>query len=181
MKRSFVISTALLLGLAICTMNMQSAEAQTGTKSKSAIKAPKKLEGSNVSEMSKTHFYADFGNIPNAEWRRSINFDEAKFIKDGKDVTAFYDYDANLVGTCTPKTFADLPAAGQKEIKAKYKDYSVGPVILFDDNEANDTEMILYGLQFEDANNYFVELAKGNDKVVVMINPEGVLSFFKKL
>ena len=43
------------------------------------------------------------------------------------------------------------------------------------------TDMILYGLQFEDQDNYFVELTKGKDKIVVQVTPEGDVFFFKQL
>ena len=92
-------------------------------------------------------------------------------------MTAFYDNDGKLVGTTMIKTFADVPANGQKQIKKKYKDYTVGPVIFFDNNEFNETDMMLYGLQFDDEDNYFVELTKGNSKIVVRVNSAGDLLF----
>jgi len=39
----------------------------------------------------------------------------------------------------------------------------------------------LYGVQFEDADNYFVELSKGIKKNVLQVNTEGVVCFFKQL
>ena len=141
----------------------------------------RKLEGNDVSTISKNSFYADFGDIPNAKWTRAAYFDEVRFNKDGHDMTGFYDSDGKLVGTTTIKTFADIPARGQKEIKSKYKDYTVGPVIYFDDNEFNETDMMLYGLQFDDEDNYFVELTKGSSKIIVRVNSAGDLYFFKQL
>jgi len=41
--------------------------------------------------------------------------------------------------------------------------------------------MILYGIQFEDADNYFVELSKGTKKIVLQVNTDGVVFFFKQL
>ena len=141
----------------------------------------RKLEGNDVSTISKNSFYADFGDIPNAKWTRAAYFDEVRFNKDGHDMTGFYDYDGKLVGTTTIKTFADVPLRGQKEIKSKYKDYTVGPVIYYDDNEFNETDMMLYGLQFDDEDNYFVELTKGSSKIIVRVNSAGDLYFFKQL
>jgi hypothetical protein len=99
----------------------------------------------------------------------------------GKKMTAWYDYYENLVGTTSQVSFADLPADGQKAIKTKYKDYTVGKVIFFDDNEVNETDMILYNQQFDDADNYFVELAKEKSTMVVMVNTRGEVTFFKRL
>ena len=94
---------------------------------------------------------------------------------------AFYDGDGSLVGTTSSITFAQIPAKGQKEINTKYKGYKIGPVVFFDDNENNETDMILYGLQFDDTDSYFVELTKGQDKIVVKVDPAGFVDFFMKL
>lgn len=141
----------------------------------------RKLKGKEVSYQAKQAFYSDFGNLPVAKWQRTENFDKATFTKDGQMMTAYYDYDAKLVGTVSNKTFADLPAKAQKSINEKYKDYSKGSVILFDDNEYNETEMILYNQQFEDADNYFIQLKKGNKEIIVQMDTSGDVSFFKQI
>ena len=101
--------------------------------------------------------------------------------RENSQMKAFYDINSKLVGTTQTKTFADVPIKGQEQIKKDYKDYTVGTVIFFDDNEANSTDMILYDIQFDDADNYFVELSKGTKKIVVQVNTEGDLFFFKDL
>lgn len=134
-----------------------------------------------MSYRAKQAFYSDFGNIPVTEWERTVNYDRATFTKDGQVMKAFYDADAKLVGTISDKTFEDLPANAQKYINEKYKDYSKGSVILFDDNEVNETDMIMYGQQFEDADNYFVEMKKDNKTIILQANMEGDVTFFKQL
>ena len=142
----------------------------------------KKLEGSNVNVVAKDNFDSNFKDAKNVEWKRIDTFDKASFTnKDGQKMSAFYDIDGNLVGTIQYKAFADLPENGQKDIKKNYKDYTVGQVIFYDDNENNQTDMIIYGVQFEDQDNYFVELAKGTDKIVLQVNPDGDVFFFKQL
>ena len=93
----------------------------------------------------------------------------------------YYDSNGKLIGTTSSKAFTDVPAKGQQEIKTKYKDYTAGPVIFYDDNEENDTDMILWGLQFNDADNYFVELTKGNSKLIIRVDTAGGISLFKQL
>jgi hypothetical protein len=141
----------------------------------------RKLKGNEVSYQAKQEFISDFGNIPVASWERLDNFDEADFIKDGQAMSAFYDEDAKLVGTTTNKTFGDLPEKAQKYISEKYRDYSVDGIILFDDNEQNGTDMILYNLQFEDVDSYFVELKKDNKKIVVQVREDGDVSYYIRL
>jgi len=148
---------------------------------KAERKALRKLEGNDVSTISKNSFIVDFGDLPNAKWKKSVYFDEVTFTKEGHTKTAYYDFYGKSVGTTEIKTLADVPVKGQDRIKTKYKDYSVGLVIFFDDNEFNETDMMLYNLQFDDEDNYFVELIKGTDKIVVRINTSGELFFFKQL
>ena len=141
----------------------------------------KKLKGKEVSYKSEQAFQNDFGNIPVVQWERTAHYDEATFIKDGQLATAYYDVDSKLVGTTSPKTFADIPATAQKYINAKYQGYSKTNVLFYDDNELNETDMILYGDQFDDADNYFVELKKDNKEIILQVDMRGNVSFFKQL
>ena len=179
MKKLAFISLAFLLSMALVQAQTKSTE--TKKEQKAERTALKKLEGSNVSEISKNNFKVDFGNLPNVQWKRNGTFDEAKFTKDGKEMTSFYDIEGKLVGTTSQAAVTDLPAMGQQELKSRYKDYTIGPVIFFDDNEANTTDMIMYGIQFDDAETYLVELVKGNNKIVVQVDKDGKVSFFKQL
>ena len=140
-----------------------------------------KLEGNAITEETKTAFHADFGDVPNVKWKRAVYLDEAVFTKDGKEMKAYYDFYSKLVGTTMIKSFTDLPVKSQKEIKAKYKDYKIGRVVFFDDNEANESDMFFYDTQFSDADNYFVELSKDKKNIVLQVNAEGELFFFKEL
>jgi hypothetical protein len=140
----------------------------------------RKLEGSEVSYQSKQAFYKDFGNIPVLSWKRSMYFDEATFMQDGQKMTAFYDYDSELVGTTTSKKFSDLPMSAQNYINKKYKDYTKGAIILFDDNEYNDTDMMLYGSQFDDEDNYFVSLKKNNKQIILKVDMSGYVNTFQQ-
>ncbi len=141
----------------------------------------RKLDGNYVSDMSKNAFIVDFGNVPNVQWKRDIFYDEAVFTKGGKQMKAYYDSDSKLVGTTSMTTFSVIPPKAQKEIKTRYKDFTIGKVVFFDDNEANETDMIMYDTQFDDADNYFVELSKDKKNIVLQVNPEGEVFFFKQL
>lgn len=188
MKKLIVISFAVLLAIASMPSQARIAGSVTsvethlaGKDSKKYGKVIEKLNKSKVSFLSREQFLEDFNNVSNVVWKRPADFDEATFDKNGHKETAYYDFNSKLVGITTIKKFDDLPSYSQNEIKKEYKDYIIGPVIFFDDNEQNDMDMILYGSSFEDADNYFAELIKGNDRIVIKITPEGNLSFFKKL
>lgn len=144
-------------------------------------KALRKLEGEEVSYQSKQAFETDFGNIKPTSTERLDNFDEFSFTKNGKNINAFYDIDSKLVGTIQDKTFADLPSKARENIRKHYKDYTPGDVVFYDDNEDDETDMILYGLQFQHVDSYFVEMKKGSKKIVLQVMMDGNVSFFTQL
>lgn len=148
---------------------------------KEDMKALRKLNGQEVSNQSRQQFQSDFAKATDVRWKRSPYFDEATFTLDGKVKIAYYDHDAKLVGTTEILTFGELPDKAQKVINEKYKDYKKGAVVFFDDNEFNDTDMLLYGQQFDDEDNYFVEMSKSNEKIVVRVKPDGEVFFFTNL
>lgn len=185
MKRLVVFSMTILFA-ASALMGQAMNTGQTGMKqtTKSAkIKKTdlKKLNGNAVGDQAKLSFLTDFGNVPGVQWRRDNFFDEASFTQNGQKMTAFYDIEGKLVGTTSVKTFASLPDKAQKEINDKYKSYKTDAVIFYDDNTSNDTDMYLYGSQFDDEDNYFVEMSKGTSRIVLMVSPDGVVSFFKQM
>ena len=137
----------------------------------------------DVSSVSIINFGIEFPKAEDVTWVRTDNFDQATFTnaKDGQNTIAYYDSDGNLVGSTMAKTITDLPDRAQKEIKTKYSDYSVGPVIYFTDNASNDNDMVLWARQFDDENLYFAELDKGSSKIIVRITPSGGVSLFKEL
>ena len=159
------------------------------TKQESVIKKEKKEEkkelrafkGTEVNYQAKQQFLKDFGDVNVTSWERTYDFDKATFTKDGQIMSAYYDIDANLIGTTMDKTFDDLPAKAQKYINSKYGSYSKSGVIFFDDNEFNETDMVLYNQPFEDADNYFVELQKDSKEIILRVNMNGDVSFFKQL
>jgi hypothetical protein len=146
------------------------------------IRKESKRKGREVSNVSIEAFSFDFPKSTDVHWRRSEDFDEATFTsKDGMILTAYYDTDGKLVGTTHFAKFSDLPEKGQQEIKKHYKDYTIGQVVFFDDNEANESDMVLWESQFDDEDNYFVELSNGGKISLVKVDNNGAVSFFKEL
>lgn len=135
----------------------------------------------DVSYFAEQAFYHDFGNLPNVSWRHENGFDIASFESGGVAQSAFYDREAELTGTTMRKSFFDLPEAAQQYINKKYPDYAITGVVFFDDNEANATDMILYDQQFDDADNYFVELSKDGKNIVLQSDMRGNVQFFTEL
>jgi len=66
-------------------------------------------------------------------------------------------------------------------IKKNYSGYTPGKVILFDDNEYNDTDMELFSTVFDDEDNYFVSMENDKETIILKVKMNGNVSFFKTL
>jgi hypothetical protein len=153
-------------------------------------KGSKTYKGENKVKKEKTYnipsysteqqFMVDFPKVTDVSWNTK-GYEEASFILNGKSMKAFYDYDSKLIGTTTAASYDDLPQAAKKYIQKHFKDYTPQSVIMFDDNEFNSTEMLLYGDPFEGEDNYFVELSNNNKIIVLQIGMDGLVSFFKDI
>jgi hypothetical protein len=189
MKKYKILTIAMFIVLSIGQMIAQPVAAANNNEikklkieEKSADRpALRKLEGTEVNQDSKTSFYMTIGNVPDISWTRGTYYDEATFNKDGVAMKAYFDINGSLVGTTTIKKATDLNKSLEKSIKKQYGDYTIGQVTYFKDNEDNATDMMLYGLQFESKTHYFIELSKGDSKIVVMDDGTGDLSLFKQL
>jgi hypothetical protein len=193
MKKIIVLTVAILSAAAVINAqdsdialrkdikDLKQEQASIRKDKKEQKKELRKLEGQEVSYQSKQQFYVDFGNLPVSEWKRAAYFDEATFIMDGQVMQAYYDEDSQLVGTTTDKSFTDIPTVAQKYINNKYRDYDKGVVVFFDDNEANDMDMVMYGTPVDDSDMYFVELSKDNKRIVLGVDMDGNVSFFTQL
>ncbi len=189
MKKLIIISLSGLLTIAVIPLQARGVEKIGNAKAREIKKEKKKSNSiSSVSEvssrvgtLSKDTFLSDFGKVSELSWYKSPNFDEATFFKNGKRMTAYFDDNSDLVGTTTPKTFSDLPKGSQKKIKQDYKNYQIGPVIYFKDDQMNNLGLMRYAYQFTSANNYFVELAKNKHKIILRVNPEGYVYYFMNI
>lgn len=139
------------------------------------------LEGSDVSNRVKESFNDEFGNNTDVVWERSDFYDVATFTKDGNNTKAYYDFDSELIGTTSYVTFADLPERGQEEINDKYKDYEIGKVIFYDDNESVDVDFFIFETQFKHEDSYFVELTKESNHIILRVSSDGDVFFFKNI
>ncbi len=185
MRKLIFLSLAFLFSVSLIFGQTEKTEKEMINEKKEELKADKdvlrKNEGDGVNYRVKESFIDDFGDIDDVKWKSNTNFDEAIFTKDGKKITAFYDFDSSLIGTIQNMTFDDLPDHAQDIINDKYKDYTVEAVMHFDNNEPNNTNLFYFESSFENQDSYFVELMNGSKKTVLKINHDGQISFFKHL
>jgi hypothetical protein len=188
MKKLAIITLTFLLGLNIGSYSQDSKNySNKDTKREKRIEKHgdrrelRRLEGTKVSDLSMKSFKTDFEKAMNVKWVRTPNYDIATFNLKKHELKAYYDSDGQLVGTTEYKTMDDLPDHGIKVLKTKYKDYTIGPILYFDNNEINRSPMLLWGTEIEDQSSFFVELAKGTQKMVVYVDQGGNVKPFKQL
>lgn len=189
MKHVFIFSSMLLFTVATAfsqdepaIYNASNPASHKITKSQReenrAIRREKTL--TEPTYMAEQNFETDFPDATNVTWKK-IGIEEASFTLNGKAMKAFYDYNNELIGTTTPVSYSDMPAIARNYIEKHLSDYTAQSVIRFDDNEYNQSDMVLYGNVFADADNYFVELSNNNKTIVLEVNMEGLVTFFKDL
>lgn len=126
-------------------------------------------------------FYIDFGQVGNVVWSIDGPYDVASFTSNGVQQNAYYDYDNELVGVTHGARYDELPVKARAAIEKEYADYAVEDIIYFKDNQENDANMYLFNQSFDDADNYFVQLSKPGNTIVVKCDPEGNTEFFRTL
>ncbi|MCF6406974.1 hypothetical protein L3C95_29005 [Chitinophaga filiformis] len=177
MKKIFFAAGVLLMSVNITFAHTQG----EGKKTKAERKEIRRENNADVSIFTKNQFYQDFPTATNIRYEKTNYFEEVSFTMDQKDMRAYYDIHSNLVGTTETKTLADLPENAQRTLQKKYGDYKVERAFLYDDNEANETDMTLFDMAFDDADNYFVELRKNSEVLIVKVDMAGNVSFFKSI
>ena len=181
MKKIFLVAGILLTTTAVTFAQNNNAKQvkMEGSDTKKELRKEHKVESRNeVSYFTRSHFAKDFPGAKNVSFETTSDFDKVSFLSGTKNLTAYYDYRNKLVGTTQNKTFADLPGKAQKEILKKYGDYTIAGIIRYD---YNDTDLILYGASFDNTDNYFVELKKGDKAIVAKVDLAGYISYFSEM
>lgn len=184
MNRVAILATTLLLIFATSQVDAQKAERkavkETGKELKGQQKDITTAKRGPVSQKSKMQFILDFGRIPNALWSTTDYYDKVFFTnKDGQKMTAFYSTDGKLVATSFFKVFTDLPIRSQGKITSAYKNYDIVSVY-FINYKAPKGGVRYYGRLLQ-TDNYFVALASGTNKVLLRVDLNGNVFFYKKL
>ncbi len=182
----FVLSTgvhAQLASIAISTeiISDQLTQPVTTNHPNDKKKAQRSLKLYEPTIQTRSTFAEDFDNTPVTEWKQIDNLDEACFTQNGKRYSAFYDAENNLVATTSDASFEDLPMRARDYIETKYTGFVVDQVIYYDDNEFNESDMVLFSQPFQDEDSYFIQLSNGNERVVLHVYLNGDVSMFKAM
>ncbi|MET0638075.1 MAG: hypothetical protein ABWZ25_18740 [Chitinophagaceae bacterium] len=180
--KKIILAASVILSVA--TMSVASAQENKTEKkemNKEARKLRKTSDQGDVNLAVKTQFEQDFPGATNAVFVQAKSYAIVSFKDGTKMKKAYYDFNNQLIGTTQKKTFAEIPPTAQAEIKKRYPGYTVTNVIKYDDNENNDTDMVIYDLPFSDSDNFFVELKSGTSDKIVKVDLSGDVSLFKDI
>ena len=127
----------------------------------------------NVSYAVQNQFNTDFSEAKNVTWTVNKNFQKADFTVDNAKMTAFYNLSGEFIGLTQNADLKGIPAKAQKEIAAQYAGYKVDQLIVYQTNSAVNDDV--------DPVAYFVDLKSDNHEVLVRINQEAHIEFFKQV
>ncbi len=154
----------LFITAAIATMFSASVFADGTKKSNTAV---------NVSYTVLNQFNADFADAKNVVWTVSKNFQKAEFVNEGVKMTAFYNLQGQFVALTQSIDSKAIPAITQLEIAEKYKGYAVKDVIVLQNNTETNPDA--------DEAAYFVDLKSDTKEVLVRINADAHVEFYKEV
>ena len=184
MKKLFLVAGSLLMAttLTFAHPNNGLSEARKGKleendKRKEMIKEQRTGNHDVVGGPTKSQFANDFPDAMNVHFESTKDFDKISFMQGSREITAYYDYQSQLIGTTEKKAFADLPQHAQKAILEKYAGYAIADIVEFNDNQSNGTETILYGSSHDDGDNYFLELKTNGKAILVKVDLSGRVDF----
>jgi hypothetical protein len=183
MKKIFFVTVVLVLVFTSSNANINKPGDRTDKESRKQIRKEKREERRSlwlhsIDPVTEAQFYMDFPDVKDASWTEGV-FAEAVFMEEGVLKTAYYDESHTLVGTTADVDFSILPVKARQYISKQYKGYKIEKVILFDDNESNNTDMFLFNSAFEDEDNYFPVLSKDSKQIILKVSMNGNVSFFQ--
>jgi predicted TIM-barrel fold metal-dependent hydrolase len=182
MKKIFLsVCAVLLTGMVFANKVARESKKEARKEKREMRMQERAIKYGVVSYQTEEQFSMDFPKATDVIFERSQNFDEAEFTLDGQRLRAYYDISNELIGTTNIASYSELPASAQKEIEKFYKDYELKQILFFHDNQFNDSDIIIYGTSFDDADNWFVQLQKDSKKIIVKVSPSGIVSYYTQM
>lgn len=185
MKKIILAAAVVATGSLLMTANANVTTSKTDKETRRQIRKERRMERADfwlhsADPATVQEFYYDFPDAKDVNWKES-DFAEATFLDGDVLKTAYYDEDNKLIGTTTHVDFSALPEKAQEKIHKKYPGFYAEEVILFDDNEANETDMNLFATSFQDQDSYFPVLTNGSTRMILQVDTLGDVSFFRQL
>ena len=113
----------------------------------------------------KVKFANDHANAENVVWSSSPRFRKATFVKDGVQMTAFYNHLNEYVATTQLVDITQLEPSAIKNLIKYYPGYQMGEIIKYTGNDEV----------------YFVNLRNEKENFLVKITSDANVGYFKDL
>jgi hypothetical protein len=118
-----------------------------------------------IDERAGYDFRLRFGNASNVSWTVKTDFTQVDFDLNGKRVSAFYDFEGELIGTAQKISLEELPVNAKRNFAKKYGAATVLEAIKFE----TPTEAA-----------YFISAESENKSEIIKVSESGAVSVFKK-
>ncbi|MGV3587839.1 MAG: hypothetical protein ACO1OF_12605 [Adhaeribacter sp.] len=113
----------------------------------------------------KVKYSSELADAENVVWSSSARFKKATFVKDGVQMTAFYNRLNEYVATTQLIEVTQLPATAIKNLIKHYPGYQMGEIIKYTGNDEA----------------YFVNLRNEKENFLVKITDDANVGYFKDL
>ncbi|MGV3504624.1 MAG: hypothetical protein ACO1O1_13030 [Adhaeribacter sp.] len=101
----------------------------------------------------------------NVIWTKSAKFKKASYIKDGARMTAFYNWQNQLIATTQIVEVTELPAKAIQNLVKYFPDNKMGEIVRYKNEETV----------------FFVNLTNEKEDFIVKVDESNNVSYFKKL
>lgn len=111
-------------------------------------------------------YYAhELVGVENVIWTKSAKFNKASYIKDGARMTAFYNWQNQLIATTQIIEVTELPAKAIQNLVKYFPGNKMGEIVRYKNDETV----------------YFVNLTNEKEDFIVKVDDGNNVSYFKKL
>lgn len=101
----------------------------------------------------------------NVTWTKSGKYQKASFVKDGARMTAFYNWQNELIATTQIVDVTELPARAIGNLVKNFPGNKMGEIVRYQNNETV----------------YFVNLTNEKEDFIVKVDAGSNVSYFKRL
>ncbi|WP_157433426.1 hypothetical protein [Adhaeribacter aquaticus] len=113
-----------------------------------------------------SQFSSTFKGAEDVSWEVSSKFQKATFIFNGEKLSAYYNFDGELLGTTkVVEEYTEISPVALKSLVKSYPGYSIAGIVKYSTDETA----------------YYFNLKNEKENFVVKVSPDGYASFFKNL
>lgn len=120
----------------------------------------------NVNAAVLKSFTREFADAENVNWTAGKSSYKASFVLNNQHVTAYYNFDGELMGLTRNISSLDLPLGLQTNLKKNYNQYWISD---------------LFEVSNQEGTNYYITLEKANETLVLEADAQGKWNVYKRI